>query len=301
MIKELLRPVYHATHDLMFKTISLNPLFRGTFQGQPVARGFISDEHLEDPTLDDKLANDLEQAGIPVMPYHIDRKGYRGYLKKAVYPVSYYGGGKDAKQNFTEKTLEHYVSLDLLELSTGSVFIDVAAATSLFYKIVKKLKGVKASYCQDLVFPKGIRGSYIGGPASEIPLDPGSVDAITLHCSLEHFEGNDDTEFFRTAQKLLKPGGKVVVLPFYLAGEYTIHIDPVFNFLKRHRPRLDPEARLRYCDWYQYFSRHLSVSALQSRIMDQCPRLQLTVYRAGNFRDVDPGCYLRFAGVFQKQ
>ena len=132
-------------------------------------------------------------------------------------------------------------------------------------------------------------------------LEDSSVDAVTLHCSLEHFENNDDIDLFVELERVLKPGGRAIVLPFYLAYEYTIHVDPVFNLLKFHKPQLDNKARLRYCDWYQYFSRHYDVQALQELILNNARSLELKIYKVDNFMEVDKGCYLRFIGEFTKR
>ncbi|MEZ4777569.1 MAG: methyltransferase domain-containing protein [Bacteroidia bacterium] len=301
MLKQLVRPVYRFSHQLLFSTSQWNPLFRKTYGGKPVTKGHISADHLADPRLDDQLVEKLKEAGIGVKPFEIDVPGYKDYLKKVDYPDTYYGGGKIPGKNFTEKTLEHYVSTSFIPFDEDTVFIDVAACTSPFYTIVRRLYGCRETYQQDLVYPKGLNGDKIGGYASELYLPDGSVDAVTLHCSLEHFEGNSDTEFFQELSRVLRPGGRAVILPFYLAGEYTIHVDPAYNLLKFHRPKIDPRAKLRYCNWYQFFSRHYDPQALQERILSKVPDLNLTVYHVQNFREVDPSCYLRFIGVFEKK
>ncbi|MCS7073572.1 MAG: class I SAM-dependent methyltransferase [Bacteroidia bacterium] len=298
----MLRKIYHWLHDKINDTIEWNPLFPKTFNGKPVKKGHISEEHLKSTALDDALSILLTAAGIVVKDYEINPYYYQYYLKKACYPLTYYGGGMDPNQNFTQKTLEHFVSLDFLNLQTTSVFIDIAACTSPFAEIVSKIYSVKQTYQQDLVYPKGVHGKKIGGFAHEIPFSENSVDAITLHCSLEHFEGESDILFFQTMNRILKPGGRLVILPLYIAHEYTIHIDPAFNLLRCHLPKLnDKRATLRYCNWYQYYSRHYDVLAIQERMLKVAPSLSLTIYRVRNFRVLDSQGYLRFIGVFEKK
>ncbi|MEL6193280.1 MAG: methyltransferase domain-containing protein [Bacteroidota bacterium] len=297
--KTLIKPAYQWAHDVINQTASINPLIPNTFGGRQVKQGHISIEHLEDTAKDDELEKAFREMGIAVKPFQIDVSGYREYIQQTPYPLSYYGGGKDPLQNFTEKTLEHYVSLDFLGLDQESVFIDIAACTSPFYQIIRE-KYQNTTYQQDLIFPKGLHEDKIGGYASELFLPDQSVDGITLHCSLEHFEGNSDTEFFQELERVLKPGGRAVILPFYLAHTYTIHVDPAFNLIKQHSPKLDPLAELRYSGWYQHFSRHYDPKALNRRILKEAPTLGLTLYRVQNFREVDPSCYLRWIGVFEK-
>jgi SAM-dependent methyltransferase len=293
--------LYNAAHNLLFDRMALHPFFSKKFHGKKIKQGFISSEHLADPVLDDKLMLDLKDKGIDTAEFTIDIPGFKKYLGEAHYPPSYYGGGLDPENNFTEKTLEHFVSLSFLDLANGKAYIDVAAATSPFSEIVNKKYPNMQSYRQDLVYPRGLHGNRIGGFAHEIPLNENSVDAVSLHCSLEHFEDHSDIDFFKTLERILKPGGRCVVLPFYIAGSYVIHLDPAFNLLKSHHPVLDPLAEIRYCKWKQHHSRHYDPAAIRRRILDVCPALKLTVYRVKNFRDVDPSCYLRFIGVFEKQ
>lgn len=299
MLKALIRPLYEWSHDWLNRTARHWPLIPGKYAGKPVGRGHISDEHLDDPTLDDALVAVFAAIGVPVRSFEISAAGYAKWLQQADYPPEYYGGGLDPSQNFTEKTLEHYVSTQFLTLDDGAVFVDIAACNSPFSSILARLFGCEA-YQQDLIYPRGIHGRQIGGYAHELGLPDASVDAVTLHCSLEHFEGDSDTRFFQELQRVLRPGGRAVVLPFYLAHTYTIHVDPAYNLLKRHRPQLDPAAQLRYCDWYQYFSRHYDPAALQRRVLQAAPGLSLTLYRPVNFRAVHPGSYLRWIGVFEK-
>jgi len=300
MIKQIVRPIYKGVHSLLFNTIDANPMFVKKENGKEVKKGHISLEHLNDPRLDDKLVSDLKAAGISVNAHNIKIEEYHTYLWKANYPETYYGGGLDPNQNFTEKSLEHYVSTEFIDFKPDTVFIDVAACTSPFYTIVRELYGCKTTYQQDLIFDKGLKGDKIGGYGHEIPLEDESVNAVTLHCSLEHFENDSDTAFFVEMERVLKKGGRLVVLPFYIAYEFTNHVDPIYNLLKSHPIKVDKRARLRYCSWFQFFSRHYDVQALQERILSKVPNLQLSIYRVNNFRDVHEKSYLRFVGVFEK-
>ncbi|MBT3421693.1 MAG: class I SAM-dependent methyltransferase [Bacteroidetes bacterium] len=290
---KFVRTIYYSIHKIIFLIfVSLNP---------KIKTGHISKEHLDDLNLDKKILVDFQKIGVAIQNIVVSPLAYKDYISKTNYPNSYYGGGNDNSQNFIEKTLEHYVSFQFLNLKSDNVFIDIAACTSPFYQIVKKKYNLKNAYQQDLVFIKGLHGDKIGGYASEIPFEGQSVDAVTLHCSLEHFEGNSNVDFFKEMERILKPGGKIIVLPFYLAYEYTIHLDPAFNLLKFHKSKVDRKANIRYCDWRQYFSRHYDVKTLQTRVLEKVPDLELTIYQLSNYKDIHPSCYLRFIGVFTKK
>ena len=297
----IIKLLYNATHASLHQYLDYLP-FKKRYHDKKVVKGHISGEHLNNGQLDDDLVENLKKTGVKVEQYAINTEGYQNYITETDYPLSYYGGGKDPKQNFVEKTLEHYVSLSFLPLHQGASFMDIAAATSPFSDIIRSKYPVLKAYKQDLIFTSDFENNKIGGDAAHIPLPNDSIDAATLHCSLEHFEGQSDTLFFKEIERILKPGGRLVVLPFYLAYAYTNHVDPVFNLLRGHRVQLDddPRMQLRYAAWKQFFSRHYDPIALQKRILSNVPRLDLTIYRVTNFRDIDAGCYLRFIGVFEK-
>jgi len=278
----------------------VNPYYMIRIRKKGIKTEHISAEHLANPSLDDFIEKQLQQYNIEIRNFSIDKSEYKLFVKQANYPVSYYGGGLKSKLNFTEKTLEHYVSCCFIDFKPEMIFIDYAAANSPFQEIVKHLFGVKQALKQDIIFPKGLKGDKLGGYPKDFGFPNESIDAVTLHCSLEHFEGESDIEFFLAMEKLLKPGGKIVVLPFYLSYEYTIHIDPIYNLLKLHTPKIDEKAQLRYCDWRQFFSRHYSPDVLYTRILSKLENLKLTIYKVNNFKEIDEMAYLRYVAVFTK-
>lgn len=298
-----IKKIYNTLHQSINNHIDRLPFFPKNYHDKPILKGHISAEHLDKPLLDAALVKNLNDWGIKTADFAIDTEGYTHYIKNTHYPLSYYGGGMDTKQNFIEKSLEHYVSLSFLPLHEGAVFMDIAAATSPFSDIIAQKFPVQRAYKQDLIFTKGVHGHKIGGDAARLPLPDNSIDGATLHCSLEHFEGDADSLFIQEMQRVLKPSGQLVVLPFYLAHQYSNHIDPAFNLLKMHRVKLDtdPRMQLRYATWKQYFSRHYDPQALLERLISKAPNLDLTVYRVRNFKDVHHSCYLRFVGVFRKK
>ncbi len=81
---------------------------------------------------------------------------------------------------------------------------------------------------------------------SSIPLPGASVDAITLHCSLEHFEGEEDLKFFEEGSRLLKRGGRICVIPLYTANRLCVITSPSVWTDKykayAEAPKFDPRA-----------------------------------------------------------
>jgi SAM-dependent methyltransferase len=294
--------IYIFIHWILHKSLNINPLFRKYYFGKKILKGHISEEHLQNPDLDMKILRELRQRGIRCKKMTIDPSGYHAYLENTSYPDHYYGGGKKKHLNFTQKSLEHYVSTLFIDFFPDMTFVDIAACNSPFSKIVQNTYKLEKSYRQDLIFKKGIHGDQIGGYASELPFEKNSIDAVTLHCSLEHFEKDSDTEFFAAMDTLLKPGGKILVVPFYIAREYSIHVDPVYNLLKGHQIYPDDKrAVLRYCSWRQYFSRHYDIKALQERIINAAGSLVAEIVYFTNHKEIHPDSYLRFALILTKK
>jgi SAM-dependent methyltransferase len=301
MVRRIAAKSYRLIHKALHATLPFNPLFPKTRNGKPVKYGFISNEHLADPSLDDRLVEGLRDEGVEVGPYRIDVKAFHDYLDKANYAKSYHGGRNAPGHIFLEKTLEHFVSIDVLSIGPDDVVMDLAADRSSFYEIVRRLWAPKMVYRQDLKYKPGVNEDTVGGEAGHMALEDDSISKATLHCSLEHFEGNSDLEMITEMSRVLKPGGTLCVLPFYIAREYTIHTDPVANLFFARNVKFDPEAQIRYCNWTNRHSRHYDLEHLKKRIFPNLGKLRLKVLRVENFREVHPDCYLRFIGLFQKQ
>jgi len=271
-------------------------------ENQPEPKAKKAEAKTEVPKEFEKIIEQLDEFGIKNNSYRIDVSEFKKYLTETNYPHYYYGGNSPDSE-FIEKALEHFVSLQLIELNPESVIIDVGSANSPFCEIVKQKGGTQFSFSQDKIFKEGIVKNKIGGLASDLPFGNESVDAITLHCSLEHFEGKQDKDFFREAQRVLKKGGKCIVLPLYLSSQYTIHLDPVSNLLKSYSPDIsdDKDAVIRHCDSKQYFSRHYDVKIFKERILKNLNHMEAEIFHVENFKEINLDCYLRFIGVFTKK
>lgn len=247
-----------------------------------------------------EIASRLRQAGITVEDYTIDFEGYRRYLTAAGYGdyPNYYRGGTVQGIGFEEKSLEHFVSFDLLGLSASDVYIDVASCSSPVPDIVRSLYGAGV-YRQDLTFREGLEGDTIGGDAGDMPVPDGFATAMALHCSFEHFEGDADSRFIRESGRVLAPGGRLCILPLYLGTAYHVLTDPTVSW--RKVPDFDREAtvvcRERY---HNRFGRCYDAKSFVERVVENLGDRSLTVYRVLNAREVDPSCYLAFAAVIEK-
>jgi SAM-dependent methyltransferase len=248
---------------------------------------------------DRQLIAELREAGFRLLDYSVDVEDYRAYARYARYNQfpNYYRGGRSP--DFVSKSLQHYLAAQLLSLGPDDVYIDVASGDSPAPEIYQSLYECRV-YRQDLRYPRGIRGNRIGGNATAMPVENGFATKIGLHCSFEHFEGAADIEFMREATRVLKPGGKVCIIPLYLYPQYTIVTDPVA--LPRQGIAFEDDAVL-YC-WKGYGNRHgrlYSVTKLASRIRDNLNGMELTVYFLANRAEFSIHCNVRFAAVMERK
>jgi|SRR6185436_1907190 len=290
-----IKQFYNGAYFFLQATLPVNPFIPRKINGSRVRRGHIRVEQETNPQLDDLIIKELTENRIENYSYKIDIPAFKKYLAGTFYPQDYYGNQNGRDDNFIEKALEHFVSLQFLSPDKKSILVDIGAGNSPFSAIVQEKFGVEKVYCLDKNFAEGLHENKIGCIASHLPLEDNSIDAMTLHCSLEHFEGSEDIGFFNEAERVLKRGGKCIVLPFYLSSQYTVHLDPVNNLLKSFKPSLNDEgAVIRYCDSRQAFSRHYNVDAFQKRILQNMQSLRPVIYHVENFKEAHEDCYLRF-------
>jgi SAM-dependent methyltransferase len=247
------------------------------------------------PGAEDRIIDRLTELGLEAHDYTINVQEYRRYLSAGRYredfPMYYHF-------NLSEKSLEHYIAADLLELNTGDIYIDIASEHSPVPDIYHRLFGVKA-YRQDLAFPPGLNQDRIGGDAAHMPISDEFASKMALHCSFEHFEGGSDIGFIKELERVLKPGGAVCFVPFYLFEEYAIQTDPIVA-LREGLVFEDDAVIYAAAGWGNRHGRFYDPGHFVNRIVKNLGKLTLTFYRIMNAQAVDGSCYARFAIVVRK-
>lgn len=246
----------------------------------------------------DDITSRLAGHDVEVLPYRIDVDAFWRYVEQVGYrQMPYWNGGKDRAG--TEKWLEHFVSIDLMRPRPGEVFIDIASCSSPFPEILREHWGCR-TYRQDWAYPPGLEGDRIGGDAAEIPVPAEFADGLTLHCSFEHFEGDRDARFLRESERILRPGGRLCILPLYTNWTYCIQTD-MEAWKKLRRPELEGDALVCVANaWGEVHGRFYDPAHFVDRILGNLGRLRLQLYRVENYQEVAPDCYLRFAAVFTR-
>ena len=196
--------------------------------------------------------------------------------------MNYYTG--DVK---IEKPLEHYLTMKYLEIKSEDVFIDVAAASSPWAKLLRKKYGCRRAYRQDLIYEDDINGFDIGGNAGNMPLPDGFADVLTLHCAYECFQGNSDIEFAKEAGRVLKNSGRLGIVPLYLDSVYFVKSGPKAD---RRFINVEEEAK---CIWRdddylsEPFSRHYSPESFMERVVNNLEGLKGEIIHFTNLSELE--------------
>lgn len=177
---------------------------------------------------------------------------------------------------FVGKSAEHYISISLSHFLSGT-FIDIASADSPFYKIIKKLYPMAKVYQQDLLFRDSNHEDKIGGTAIRLPISDKSVDLMTLHNSIEHFEGKADRQFILECARVLKKDGEVIMLPIFLGKEHLNYINPTIN---PQGLKTDTDTKKIYVYGSSRFMRQYSADTFRSRILEPAKdKFKIELYR----------------------
>ncbi len=239
----------------------------------------------------DRVLAGLEQHSIPAEPYHVDWPGFKAFQRE--------NSGRFGRwEKSIEKQLEYFISERLLEITSTDTVMDVGSWFSTYPDIISAKYHCKV-YAQDLAYPEGIHDEKIGGDASRLPLPDNSISKVALHCTYEHFEGESDSRFIREAGRVLTPGGRLVIVPLYIHQHYTIWTDPSL-FDSSRIPVDEGATTYKNLGWNNRFGRHNSPESLQQRVARHAEEVDFKVLVIENVADLDPACYVRFIGYFEK-
>jgi len=231
----------------------------------------------------------LMALALKAQPLMVDVADYQHFTKTARYQErwpAYF------PKNLAEKSLEHYLAIRLLQPTRHDRFMDVAAGNSPLAEIVEELVGCEA-YAQDLIFPSGVHGRYVGGDACSLPFPAGTVSKVALTCSFEHFECDADIRLFAELSRVLCAGGKVVIIPLYLNSYHAIQVDPdaYCDSLE-----VDPFSVIHLAPgWGNRYGRFYSPQSLLERIIQRFSNaFQFQLWRLVNTDALSPAIYARW-------
>lgn len=184
------------------------------------------------------IASECRRRDIPFGELRIDVDDFGQFARKfRISPFSLY-----ALRSREKKVMEHYVAFKLLDLRPGDRYIDIASENSPFSGLARRKLGLE-TYSQDLSYPNGLRGNRIGSSADGLPVSDNWVDGASLQCAFEHFQGNIDSNFIRELARVLKPGGRCVIVPLYVGQEALNIYDPLL-YTDWKDTNADPDAEI---------------------------------------------------------
>lgn len=223
------------------------------------------------------IERDLSGLGVPVHDFAPAASAFRAFQAEGWFPPDYHGGvgGKV----WDEKLCEHWISsecLSLMGFSAGDVFVDVAAATSPWARTLRERKGIEAHAIDMGPIPPAYRelSYYRTENATRTSFRAASVAGAALHCAYEMFTGDADIGFLDEAARMLRPGGKVVIVPLYMHTHYCAYASPE-HFGKGCSPPTATEYVRLDCNDIPS-SRKYDAATLKHRVLDRVESLGMT-------------------------
>lgn len=185
------------------------------------------------------------------------------------FPPNYHGG--QASGVWDEKLLEHWIAgerLGLAEFGADDIYVDVAAASSPWARTLRERRGLSAFAIDLAPVGEAYRDLpyYRAENATQSSFADHSVRGVSLHCAYEMFMGNDDTQLIVELARILKPGGKAVILPLYMHTHYCAYATPDY-FGKGYS---DPDAKeyIRFDCYGIPSSRKYDAATLQRQVLE---------------------------------
>lgn len=241
----------------------------------------------------------LRSGGIEVHERDIDPDALEEFRSRCDYSSHYLGTPDDRGffgKAYREKSLEHFLSTQLLGLRKEDILIDIASAASNYPDNVRTIVGCTV-FRQDIIWEEGMHADKIGGDAGRMPIPDNFATALSLHCSLEHFEGDADIRFMQEARRVLVPRGRLCILPLYIEHEHMIATQP--ELWKSDIP-LDPGAQWYFPpseQWNNRFGRFYSPKAFRERIMSHLDPFEWEFIWFRNRHELYPELWCDFALV----
>jgi hypothetical protein len=179
-------------------------------------------------------------------------------------------GWKDVRY---KKVFEFFATYTLLKPGPDDVYLDAAGG---IYSYIKKIE-CKKKTLQDIRVSQSIRDylgdtvTFVESNADQISLPDGSVDRISVHHSIEHFQQEADTGFIREVQRLLSPRGKCCIIPIFLSEQFIEVVDTynsTVQFAENSKKLVDITSILPGGKTSGNYARIYDINAFQSRIID---------------------------------
>ena len=172
------------------------------------------------------IEEELAALGVSIEEYSPSPSAFLSFQEEGWFPTDYRGG--KGGPIWHEKLLEHWISserLGLMDYDQGEIYVDIAASSSPWVRVLRDRTGIEA-FAIDL---DEVGEAYRNFPyyrvedATKSNFADASVTGASLHCAYEMFAAYHDTQFIHEAARILKPGGKITILPLYMHTHYCAY------------------------------------------------------------------------------
>lgn len=250
-----------------------------------------------------QIESDLARLSIDVADYSPPPYRFQRFQKEAWFPENYHGGR--ASGVWDEKLLEHWIADELLDLehwSNKDVYVDIAACGSPWAKELRERRGMNA-YAIDLapVNPAYAQLSYYRSEdATCSSFSDSSVRGVSLQCAYEMFQGEHDRLLIDELSRILRPGGKAIILPLYMHTHYCAYATP--EHFGKGFSDTDAKEYIRMDCYGVPSSRKYDARHLKERVLDRINELGLRyrLYALRNKADLGAGIYCHFILKIEK-
>ena len=238
----------------------------------------------------------FKNQGVDICDFRIEASDYNEFKSLLPFPADYHGGVDSGV--WEEKIVEHYIAYKMLELRDfrqNDIYVDVAACNSPWARILRDTLNIQA-FAIDLALPEEHKklDYYRVENATKTSFPDSSVKGVSLHCAFEMFAGDDDVKLIRELQRILRQGGKAVIVPLYMHTHYCCFASPEY-WGKGHAD----SAALEYVRLDMRgipSARNYDVVALQERILrtiENCG-MHSKIYVLRNGKSLSPEVYCHF-------
>lgn len=243
-----------------------------------------------------EIERELRKTGINVQDYSPPPSGFSAFKAAGYFPADYHGGIQSGV--WEEKLLEHWIAAEMLNLfkyGKGDIYIDVAACGSPWAQVLRARHQIQ-TYAIDLEVPLAFSmlDFYREENATKTNFPNSSVRGMSLQCAFEMFLSSDDVDFIVEIKRILKPGGKVVILPLYMHTHYCAYSTP--DFFGKGYSDTDATEYVQMGAWGVPSSRKYNAKTLKERLLNSIERegLEYEIYALRNKEELGEGIYCHF-------
>jgi hypothetical protein len=162
-----------------------------------------------------------------------------------------------------EKALEHFLTTEVLDIKKSDLCIDIGSCGSPCRGILNK-EGYNNIWNHDINLENNDELKTLNGWADNLSFENDKVNFVFAHCSIDNFEGKADIDLLKEIYRILKPGGKFLIIPFYLGSTHNNNID--ISTIFSMNP--DNEALINFIEPFTYpFGRNYSYTTFIERLV----------------------------------